>query len=61
MVRFLALFWKDAAAIHEAANALKMSNEERQRLNWSAKDETLIRSDMTAKHMRRALYGVGER
>ena len=60
MARFLALFWKDAAAVHEAANALKMSNEERQRLNWSAKNETLIQSDMSAKHMRRALYGVGE-
>jgi poly(A) polymerase len=56
MLRFLSLFWKDAAAVHSVANQLKMSNDERQRLNWSAKDETALSADITPKALRAALY-----
>jgi poly(A) polymerase len=60
MVRFLALFWKDPGAVHEAANRLKMSNEERHRLNWAAKDLTDIEPSMNGRTMRRALYTIGQ-
>ncbi len=56
MLRLLALFWKDSDTIHTVANQLKMSNDERQRLNWSAKDETALSSDITPKSLRAALY-----
>jgi len=56
MLRFLSLFWKDADAIHAIANQLKMSNDERHRLNWSAKDETALAADITPKALRAALY-----
>lgn len=56
MLRFLSLFWKDAPAVHTIANQLKLSNDERQRLNWSAKDETPLSSDITPKSLRAALY-----
>jgi poly(A) polymerase len=59
MIRFLSLFWKDARAVHAVANHLRMSNEERQRLNWAAKDDTPIRSNMPPEEMRRALYIIG--
>jgi poly(A) polymerase len=59
MVRFLSLFWKDADAVHEAANRLKMSNEERHRLNWAAKDITVIEPGMNGRTMRRILYAIG--
>lgn len=59
MVRFLSLFWKDARAVHAIANQLKMSNEERQRLNWAAKDDTPIRAGMSAQDMRRSVYEIG--
>lgn len=59
MVRFLALFWKDAPAVHAIANQLRMSNEERQRLNWAAKDDTPIRAGMSPQDMRRDLYRTG--
>ena len=59
MVRFLALFWKDASAVDEAANRLKMSNEERHRLNWAVRDLTDIAATMNGRAMRRALYAVG--
>jgi hypothetical protein len=36
-----------------------MSNEERQRLNWAAQDDTPIQADMTPQNVRRALYKVG--
>jgi poly(A) polymerase len=60
MVRFLTLFWKDASAVHEAATFLKMSNEERHRLNWAAKDMTNIEPAMNGRTMRRALYAIGQ-
>ncbi|HEX5005935.1 MAG TPA: CCA tRNA nucleotidyltransferase [Hyphomonadaceae bacterium] len=59
MVRFLSLFWKDADAVGEAASRLKMSNEERHRLNWAARDMTEIRAGMNGRTMRRALYAIG--
>jgi poly(A) polymerase len=59
MLRFLSLFWKDAKAIQAAANKLKMSNDERQRLVWAAQDETPIEADMSGRDLRRALYKVG--
>jgi poly(A) polymerase len=60
MVRFLSLFWKDADAVHDAANRLKMSNEERHRLNWAVRDMTDIASTMNGRAMRRALYSIGQ-
>jgi poly(A) polymerase len=59
MVRFLALFWKHSKAVQAASSQLKMSNEERQRLNWAAQDETPIHAGMTPQDMRRALYKIG--
>ncbi|OYW43277.1 MAG: hypothetical protein B7Z38_02165 [Rhodobacterales bacterium 12-64-8] len=59
MLRFLALFWKDAAAIREAANRLKMSNDERYRLNWPAQDETPLWGGVTDAEVRAAIYRVG--
>lgn len=56
MLRFLALFWKDATAIHDIANKLKMSNDERQRLNWSARNDTPLAPDMPPQSLRAALY-----
>jgi poly(A) polymerase len=59
MVRFLALFWRHAKAVQAVSNQLKMSNEERQRLNWAAQDDTPIQAGMTPQDMRRVLYKVG--
>jgi poly(A) polymerase len=59
MVRFLSLFWKDASTVREVANRLKMSNEESHRLNWAAKDVTVIGSEMNGRALRRALYAIG--
>jgi poly(A) polymerase len=60
MIRFLALFWKEAGAVHDVANRLKMSNDERQRLNWAVKDETPLWGGVTEHEVRVALYRVGE-
>jgi poly(A) polymerase len=59
MLRFLALFWKDAPAVHAVANRLKLSNDERQRLNWSAADETPLSATTSAAELRAAIYRVG--
>ncbi len=59
MVRFLAFFWKDADAVHEASSRLKMSNEERHRLNWAVKDRTEFTATMNGRAIRRALYAIG--
>lgn len=59
MVRFLALFWKDADAVHEVANRLKMSNDERHRLNWAAKDETPLWGGVTHQEIHAAVYRSG--
>ena len=60
MVRFLALFWKDAPAVHDVANRLKMSNDERHRLNWAVQDETPLWGGVTAHEVRAALYRLGQ-
>jgi poly(A) polymerase len=60
MVRFLALFWQDASAVHDVANRMKMSNDERHRLNWAVQDETPLWGGMTAHEVRAALYRVGQ-
>ena len=59
MLRFLSLFWKDAPAVHAVANRLKLSTEERQRLNWSAKDETPLSETKPAADLHAAIYRVG--
>ncbi|MDP3495895.1 MAG: CCA tRNA nucleotidyltransferase [Hyphomonadaceae bacterium] len=59
MVRFLALFWKDAAAVHDVANRLKMSNDERHRLNWAVQHDTPLWGGVTAHEIRAALYVSG--
>jgi len=59
IVRFLALFWKDASAVHDVANRMKMSNDERHRLNWAVQDETPLWGGMTAHEVRAALYRLG--
>jgi poly(A) polymerase len=59
MVRFLAMFWREADAVHNVANRMKMSNEERQRLNWAVKDETPLWGGMTAQEVRAAVYRSG--
>jgi poly(A) polymerase len=59
MVRFLSLFWKDADAVRDVANRLKMSNEESHRLNWAVKDLTVIDARMNTRGLRRALYAIG--
>jgi poly(A) polymerase len=60
MIRFLALFWKDAEAVHGVANRLKMSNDERHRLNWAVQDETPLWGGVTQPEIRAALYRAGD-
>ena len=59
MLRFLALFWKDAAIVRDVTNRLKMSNEERNRLNWPTQDETPLWGAVTDAEVRAAVYRVG--
>jgi poly(A) polymerase len=59
MIRFLALFWKDASAVRDVSDRLKLSNEERNRLNFAAKDETPFWSALPAEEARRILYRIG--
>ena len=60
MVRFLALFWKDAAAVHDVANRLKMSNDERYRLNWAVQHDAPLWGGITEQEVRTALYLAGQ-
>ena len=60
MVRFLALFWKDAAAVHDVANRLKMSNDERHRLNWAVQHDAPLWGGITEQEVRTALYLAGQ-
>lgn len=60
MARFLSLFWKEADAVSAVASRLKMSNEERQRLNWAVRDETPLWGGVTEHEVRAALYRAGE-
>lgn len=59
MLRFLAVFWKDAAAVRAIANRLKLSNEEKRRLAWAAEDETPLAAGMASKDIRAAIYRRG--
>ena len=59
MVRFLALFWKSTAAVHDVANRVKMSNDERHRLNWAVQHDTPLWGGVTAHEIRVALYLSG--
>jgi poly(A) polymerase len=59
MLRFLSLFWKDAVAVRDVANRLKLSNEESHRLNWAAKDVAVIDAKMNTRALRRVLYAIG--
>ncbi len=60
MLRFLALFWKEADAVHNVANRLKMSNDERHRLNWAVRDETPLWGGVTQQEVRAAVYRAGQ-
>jgi poly(A) polymerase len=60
LMRFLALFWKDADAIESVVGRLKMSNSERMRLNGAVKDETPLWGGVTEVEVRAAVYRVGE-
>jgi poly(A) polymerase len=60
MLRFLALFWKDAKAVVAASGDLKMSNEEAHRLKWAVQSDAPIHAGMTAPNIRGALYKTGE-
>jgi poly(A) polymerase len=59
LLRFLALFWKDAAATRAIANRLRLSNDERDRIVWAAEDETPMRADLASRKFREAVYRVG--
>ena len=58
MQRMLALFWKDEAAIREVSNRLKLSNEERYRLNRAAGDQSALEG-ATPAQIRAAIYRSG--
>ncbi len=60
IVRFLALFWKDAAAVHDVANRMKMSNDERHRLNWAVQHDAPLWGGITEQEVRTALYLAGQ-
>jgi len=60
LLRFLALFWKDAGAVHDVANRLKMSNEERHRLNWAVQHDAPLWGGITEQEVRVALYHAGQ-
>jgi poly(A) polymerase len=55
MQRMLALFWKDAGAVDAVVVRLKMSNDERDRLRWSARDDTPLDA-ATLPEVRAAIY-----
>lgn len=59
LLRFLSLVWKDGPATRAAANRLKVSNDERDRLAWSAEDETPLSADMSPREARAAIYRAG--
>lgn len=59
MLRFLALFWKDAVAIREVANRLKMSTAERNRLCWAAEYDAPLWGGITDAEVRAAVYTYG--
>jgi poly(A) polymerase len=60
MLRFLSLFPKDDDVVAGVARALKMSNAERDRLVYAARDETPIAPGMSEADRRRVLYRIGQ-
>jgi len=56
--RILALFWKDEHAVDAIVVRLKMSNDERDRLRWSARDETPL-DTANPPEVRAAIYRKG--
>jgi poly(A) polymerase len=60
ILRFLALFWKDAKAVVAASGDLKMSNEEAHRLKWIVQSDAPIHAGMTPASIRGALYKTGQ-
>ncbi len=58
MQRMLALFWKDARAVDAVVVRLKMSNDERDRLRWAARDETAL-DTASLPEVRAAIYRKG--
>jgi poly(A) polymerase len=58
MQRLLALFWKDAGAVRAMSGQLKMSNEERYRVNRAAGDESALEG-ASAAQVRAAIYRAG--
>ncbi|MEM6626310.1 MAG: CCA tRNA nucleotidyltransferase [Pseudomonadota bacterium] len=59
IVRFLALFSKDPDLMDQVARRLKLSNSERARLVAAAADQTQLKSFMSAREVRGALYAMG--
>ena len=59
MLRFLALFWQDAVAVRTVANRLKLSNEEKRRLEWPVADETPLTPRLPPHQLRAAIYRRG--
>lgn len=58
MQRMLALFWKDEAAVRAVCNRLKLSNDERYRLNRAAGDQSALEG-ATPAQVRAAIYRSG--
>jgi len=58
MQRMLALFWKDETAVRAVCNRLKLSNEERYRLNRAAADQSALEG-ATPAQVRAAIYRAG--
>ncbi len=59
LLRFMSMFYKDAAAARTVCNRLKLSNEERDRVVWPMEDETVMSPEMTPHDVRAAAYRVG--
>jgi poly(A) polymerase len=57
--RFMALFSKDPEVLAAVSRRLKLSNEERDRLVFAARDETPVAPGMTPADVRRMLYRSG--
>jgi hypothetical protein len=50
----------DAAIVHDVANRLKMSNDERYRLNWAVQHDAPLWGGITEQEVRTALYHAGQ-
>ena len=59
LLRFLSLFWKDAAVLAAVARRLKLSNEERDRLVFAARCDAGLDPDASRNDLHRLLYRHG--